>query len=171
MVEDVFGLRFALNYHDWGGWVDQPAANRKDFNNNELTNARVRALWQVTDRFDVNGTLIVHRNEGGGMNIVNLRPNSASLYQSFIDPELETPYVDDYNHYNITAVYEFESFSLTSATGFTETERLRVGARYFKEDQLSADPAWSCLVGTCLMRTGLVTLMNLVPSRPNHVQV
>jgi iron complex outermembrane receptor protein len=131
VVEDVFGLRFALNYHDWGGWIDQPAANREDFNDNEMANARVRALWQLNDHFDINGTLIVHRNEGGGMNIVNLRPNSKSLYQSFIDPALETPYVDDYNHYNITAVYDFDSFSLTSATGFTDTERYVAGARRF----------------------------------------
>ncbi len=129
VVEDVFGLRLALNYHSWGGWVDQPAADRKDFNDNELANLRMRALWQINDRFDINGTLIVHRNEGGGMNIVNLRPNSESLYQSSIDPTLKTPYVDDYNHYNLTAVYEFNSFSFTSVTGFTDTERYRVGAR------------------------------------------
>ena len=129
VVKDVFGLRFVLNYHDWGGWIDQPAADRKDVNDNRMANARVRALWQINDRFDINGTLIVHRNEGGGMNIVNLRPNSESHYQSFIDPALETPYADDYNHYNLTAVYEFDTFSLTSATGFTDTYRFRIGAR------------------------------------------
>jgi len=131
LVQDVFALRFVLNYHDWGGWIDQPAADRENINDNKYTDARLRALWRINDRFDINGTLIVHRNEGGGMNIVNLPPYSKSLVQTFIDPALETPYEDDYDHYNLTATYDFDSATLVSATAYTDSWRYRASSRRF----------------------------------------
>jgi outer membrane receptor protein involved in Fe transport len=131
VVADVFGLRLALNHHDWGGWIDQPAADREDINDNKLTDARLRARWQANDRFTVDGSLIVHRNEGGGSNIVNLPPYSESLFRTFIDPALETPYVDDYDHYNLTASYAFDQVELLSATGFTGADQFGVTSRRF----------------------------------------
>ncbi len=137
LVEDTFGLRLAVSYHDWGGWIDQPAANRKDFNDNQMIDARLRALWRVNDRFEINGTVNVHQNDGGGANIVNLPPYAESLYQAFIDPELKTPYIDDHNHYSLTATYEFDACTLLSATAYTNTHRLRTGTRRFVfEDEL-----------------------------------
>lgn len=132
IAKDVFALRLAVNYQDWGGWIDQPAAGREDINDNKLRDARLRALWRINDRFDVNGTVIVHRNDGDGLNVANLPPYEDSYLQTFIDPSLETPFADNYEHYNLTISYDFDSATLLSATGFTGTSQHGTGSRRFE---------------------------------------
>ncbi len=120
IVSDVFGVRIAGTYQDWGGWIDQPAAGRRNFNDNRLLNLRARLLWRPTERFEVNGTAIFHRDDGGGKNVVNILPYSRSLFQSFIDPTLDTLFEDDYDHYSLTMSYDFGPLTLLSATGYTQ---------------------------------------------------
>ncbi len=129
LVNDVLGLRLSGSYMNWGGWIDQPAANRKDFNDNELINVRARALFRPSDRFDVNGTIIIHRNKGGGKNIANLLPYHDSLFQSFVDPTLKTPFRDEYDHFNLTMRYDLGPATLVSATGRTNAENFNWDTR------------------------------------------
>lgn len=129
LVSDVLGLRFAGTYQNWGGWIDHPAAGRKDINDNELINFRTRALWRPTERLEVNATAIVHRNEGGGKNIVNMMPLHESLFRSFIDPMAATPFEDDYEHFNLSMNYDFGPVTLVSATGYTQSDNYNVDTR------------------------------------------
>lgn len=129
VIQDVLGLRFAGTYQNWGGWIDQPAAGRKDINDNELINFRTRALWRPTEQLEINATAIVHRNEGGGKNIVNMAPYHESLFRSFIDPTLATPFHDDYDHFNLSASYDFGPVTLVSASGYTDSDNYNVDTR------------------------------------------
>lgn len=129
ILEDVLGLRFAGTYQNWGGWIDQPAAGRKDINDNELINFRTRALWRPMEQLEVNATAIIHRNEGGGKNIVNMAPLHESLFRSFIDPTLATPFEDDYEHFNLSMDYDFGPVTLVSASGYTQSDNYNVDTR------------------------------------------
>lgn len=123
LVDGRFGIRIAANYEDTAGWIDQPTANQEDINNSDLTNVRVKSLWQINDAFSAKATVIVHRNEGDGYNYVNTGRNEDSLYVPALNPTVVTPYQDDYEHYGLTLDYDFGFASLISATSYTDMEK------------------------------------------------
>ncbi len=46
LVEDTLAVRISTEYKDRAGWIDQPATNKKDVNDSELENTRIKALWR-----------------------------------------------------------------------------------------------------------------------------
>lgn len=125
VVKDVFGLRVSGTFADIGGWVDQPAAGRKDINNQNLRNIRVKALFQPTDRFKVEGTVVVHRNDGDG--IAGGADADYNISYPNGDPLAKQFFVDDYNLYNVTASYDFGPATLLSSTSHIDSNKHTVG--------------------------------------------
>ena len=128
LVSDVFGIRVSGTYENAGGWIDQPAAGRSDINDNELANVRAKALWRLSDSMTVKGAAIVHRNEGGGYNFVNLPPREDSMFSPRVDSQAETPFSDDYEIYSLTGTYDFERASLLLTSAYTNLDRAYVDA-------------------------------------------
>jgi iron complex outermembrane recepter protein len=134
LVRDVFGLRVAGTYEDKSGWIDQPLRGRADINDSELYNVRVKALWLPTQKLKVAGMINVHRNDGGGSNVVNQEPHDDSIFlqalgwngQTF-DRLTPTDYTDEYELYNLTATYDLgfaELLSSTSHAALTSVQSL-----------------------------------------------
>jgi len=123
IVEDVFGLRFSGTYDNSDGWVDVPTASRENINDNNLVNAKVKALWRPVDALEVKGTIIVHRNEGGGGNAVFSAQKEDSNAVISVDRLAEIPFSDDYEFYNLTANYDFGFANLLSATSYSEQDK------------------------------------------------
>jgi iron complex outermembrane recepter protein len=133
VVDEVLAFRVAGTYKNKGGWIDQPAIDKNNINDNELTNVRVKALWQAANRLSVNAMTIHHRNEAGGSNVVNLRPISDSQFQTAADPTLSPGLEDDYDVYNLTINYQFDFATLTSSTSSIDLDKAFFNRTIFLE--------------------------------------
>ncbi|MCG8502978.1 MAG: TonB-dependent receptor [Sphingomonadales bacterium] len=150
IIEDSFGIRITATHENLGGWIDQPGAGLEDFNDSEQTNVRVRVRFVASEDFEVNGTAIISRSSGNGRYTVNVRPSNLSQFQSFIEPDLETPFTDNYEHFNLTIRYDFAGLSLVSATGYTSGDGSFVDTRRltFAGDFLPPFPSSQLFVNT-----------------------
>lgn len=121
LVEDELALRVVGTYDHLGGWIDQPAVGRENFNDQDGSDIRVKGLWRPTANFAVNATAVVHRID----NSVNTGEDEAGNYtQPFF--QLTTPQMsDDYDIYNLTLTYDFPSVRLLSTTSSIEQDRVQ----------------------------------------------
>ena len=126
VIDDVLAFRVAATYKDTAGWIDQPAAGAEDINDSELSNIRIKGLWQASDDMTVKATVIRHRNNAGG-NTVNLGPRGDSNFQSSVDRSLINRITDDYDLYNLTVNYDLGFASLISASSYVDIEKLQAG--------------------------------------------
>ena len=127
VIDDVMAFRLAATYSDQDGWIDQPATGRENINDSELSNIRLKGLWEPADNLSISLLTIRHRSNGGYNNeIVTFLPIEDSQYQSAVDASLsDNKIVDDYDLYNITIEYDLGFAELTSATSYFENEKLR----------------------------------------------
>jgi iron complex outermembrane recepter protein len=134
IAKEVFGIRIAATYEDKAGWIDKPAIGENDFNDNEVKNARLKALWRPTPDLALRGLVNIHRNEGGGTNSVNLQPLRESRFQSAFDPAVPTDYSDEYEIYNLTGTYDLKFAELLSSTSRTESEGVFARTQFLDGD-------------------------------------
>ena len=123
VIDDVLAFRLAASYKNKDGWIDQPAINAKDINDSELTNIRLRGIWQASENSIVHFSAIRHRNDGGGTNIVNLDPVSESLHQVAVDPTLSPSFTDDYDIYNVSVNFDLGFATLKSLSSYIDIEK------------------------------------------------
>ena len=131
VIDDKLAFKVAATYKNKSGWIDQPAVDKEDINNHELTNIRLKGLLQATDDLTVKGTAIHHRSQGGGINVVNLGPVSDSNFQAAVDPTASPQFTDDYSLYNITFNYDLNFATLTSASSYVDIDRTFQSASQF----------------------------------------
>ncbi len=128
VVQDVFGLRLVGNFGDLGGWVDQPAAGRKDTNNQELREVRLKGLWQPTQELTVKGMVYLHRNKGDG-----IASSTDENYQldAATDATRRLPFTSDFDVYNLTASYDLPAFTLLSSSTYVDNAaQLSISQKY-----------------------------------------
>ena len=123
VVADKFAVRIAANHKDIGGWIDQLLVDDENFNDEEVTNIRIRGLLQVMDGLDVDATVVRHRSDAGGSKLVNVGESSESNYLSILsDPDgegasLNSPGISyEYDVYNITVSYDMGFATLVSSS-------------------------------------------------------
>ena len=56
LAENVFGIRFSGGIETRAGWAEAPDVDDQDLNEEELSNWRVKALWQPSDTIEVSAT-------------------------------------------------------------------------------------------------------------------
>lgn len=125
-VTDTFGVRVAAKYENIAGWIDQPSAGRENINDSESKHVRVKALFAPTDKIRLKAMAEIHRNDGGGSNIVNQEPLGESNFRQAFDPLAPIGYYDDYDIYNLTATFDLgfaELLSSTSTASFEGNQR------------------------------------------------
>lgn len=126
IVEDKLAVRVAGTLANIGGWIDQPDAGRSDINDQLMRHIRAKALWQATDDLTVEGTVVVHRNEGHGVNVG--ADAHYNVYYPSGDADARQSFRDDYTIYNGTLTYDFGGVQLLSSTSWMNTTRHNVGA-------------------------------------------
>jgi iron complex outermembrane recepter protein len=124
MVGDKLGMRIAGYFENASGWIDRPATSAEDINDSELIDVRTRVLWKPAEALEINGTVVVHRNDAGAQNVVNLDPRSDSNFLTQGDPAVPTDVRDDFDLYSLTATYDFGAASLLSATSYLDMDKL-----------------------------------------------
>jgi iron complex outermembrane recepter protein len=116
VVDQKFGLRVAGTYENTGGWIDLPAAGRKDINDADLFNVRVKGLWNVTPAVSLAGTVIVHRNDVGSQD--GGEDSQGNAYRPPFASTLEQPTTNDYQLYGLTGNADLGGVELLSATSY-----------------------------------------------------
>jgi outer membrane receptor protein involved in Fe transport len=116
LIDGQLALRVAGTFQHDGGWIDQPAAQRENINYGDLTNVRIKGLWQPSAQLSVLGMVIINRNtrgmdfsDGGSPGQFTQR-----FYQT-TSPEIHA----DYDLYSLTVTYDIGSFGqLTNVLGY-----------------------------------------------------
>lgn len=106
LVPGRFAVRATAGYHDNAGWIDQ--VNRRDANDSENQNYRVRVLGQFSDEFSVGVDTWVSRFDAGA-------PDQGVNWdrsQSAVDQ----PISSDYDVYALRLNYDGPGFAVSSVT-------------------------------------------------------
>ncbi len=119
VVHGKFGLRIASTFEHGGGWIDQPAADRDDFNGQDLINVRVKGLWQPLPQFKINAMALVHRNDTALSIGEDDDGNFLQTFNFTTTPRTK----DDYGVYNLTGTYDFSTVRVLSATSYLEQDK------------------------------------------------
>lgn len=115
LLANTLGLRIVGTYGDIGGWVDQPAAGRSNINNQNLRDVRVKALWQPSTALSVKTLVEVHRDSSNGSNAGADANYDLALA---VYPTLATPFVSNFNVYNLAISYDLPAVNLLSSTTY-----------------------------------------------------
>lgn len=117
VVEGEFGIRIASTFGNSGGFIDMPVLDRKDVNNQDMQQVRVKALWQPSERFDARATVIVHKNESDvGIDIADEDLNLVIQPSEMFVEGL--PFHDKAEHYNLALNYDAGFARLLSSSTY-----------------------------------------------------
>ena len=135
VLADRLAFRVAASHKDKGGWIDQFPTGRENSNDEVASNIRIKGLFQATENFTIDTTVIRNRSEVGNPNIVNVGSiGDSKYYQLTPAPEdrggksISPERTYDYEVYNISASYDFGFATLLSSSTKYDIE-LDEGAR------------------------------------------
>ena len=124
LIEGQLGFRVASTFEHDGGWINEPAADQENINAQNLTNVRLKALWQPSTQLMVSGMAIVNR-DNRGMDFSD--SNSPSTFTQVFGLTTVPKAKNDYELYDLTVAYDFSSAArLTNTLGY-----LRLAAPQF----------------------------------------
>lgn len=115
LVGQRLALRISGEYDHDGGWINLPSASQTDINQDNLSDTRIQALWQASDRFQASVLEIIHRKS-----VVNAQGENAAgdLVQAFNLATVPSGR-DRYNLSAITLQYDLaQAGKLLSATTY-----------------------------------------------------
>lgn len=117
IVADAFGIRLAGTVDHEGGWVDQPAADLKNINSQNIADFRLQALWEPSPGLAINLTQVIHRaafTPDIGEDPIGVFTQSFNL--------TTTPNVEkNYGISNLAVTYDFAAAQLLSSTTYVKT--------------------------------------------------
>lgn len=116
LIENKLGLRVAGTYDHKGGWIDQPAALQEDINGQNLTNVRVKGLWQPSPQFTASAMAEIYRDNRSMDAAEDAQGNFTQAFNLTTTPKVE----DDHDIFNLTLTYDFPSVRILSSTSYIE---------------------------------------------------
>jgi outer membrane receptor protein involved in Fe transport len=124
LIDNQLGLRIAGAFDHEGGWVNQPTADRKDINDQNLADVRIKGLWKPTPRFALSALAEIHRNNTTPDSGEDSNGNYTQTFGLTTTPRLR----DDYEIYNLTLTHDFQAVRLVSTT--TDVHQNRVSSDF-----------------------------------------
>lgn len=118
MVAGKFAARFVAGYEDRGGWIDRPNLNEGNANDGEINNYRLKLRAQPVDNLTIDLAAWLSRED--------YDENNSALEDRTHNSPLHEPVSVDYDLYGLTVGYDFDAFSLTSATSHLTFENSSV---------------------------------------------
>ncbi|MFW2852510.1 TonB-dependent receptor [Sphingomonas sp. TX0543] len=109
-VSDGIALRVSGIYENLGGWIDAPTAGRRNINNGELFEIRVKGLIHLTDSLSLTPMVQIHRNDVGSLS--NGENADANLILPAFAPDAVQPASNDHELYSLTANWDLEGVNL-----------------------------------------------------------
>ncbi len=120
IIDDELAMRVVGTYVNRGGWMEQPALDRENINDEELAELRTRLRWLAGERLEMNATAIVHRGNSGAPSTGE--DDQGNYSQAFSDPTTPSG-GHDYELYNLTLDYDLDVAHLLSTTSYVDAER------------------------------------------------
>jgi iron complex outermembrane receptor protein len=93
VLDDVLGFRVAATSDHEGGWVDQPAIERSNINDSNLTDVRVIGLWKPVAELTVSATGEIHRDDRGS----NIGEDANGNYTQYFNQPTTPRIKDDFD--------------------------------------------------------------------------
>ena len=119
LVEDRLGLRMSGTYEQGGGWIDQPAADREDYNDQKLSDLRIKGLWKPTERLSAGVMALIHRNDGPN----NAREDDVGNFTQVFNLTTTPSARDDYDVYNVTLSYDLPVVRIIGTMSYIEQDK------------------------------------------------
>jgi len=119
VIEDILGLRVAGTFDHEGGWIDQPAADQRNFNAQNLVDVRFKGLWQISPAFTANAMAVIHRNDAPP----NLGEDPSGNYTQYFDQQITPGGSDNYNLYNLSLAYDFNAARVLNTTSYVDQNK------------------------------------------------
>ncbi|HEV8331159.1 MAG TPA: TonB-dependent receptor [Steroidobacteraceae bacterium] len=110
LIQGKLGARAVLGYSYGGGWID--SVNKKDANDAEVINARLKIAARPTEDFYVGVTGWISRSDFGAP--------SLSTDEDTFPGHISQPMSTDYDVLGLKLGYDFSAFSLTSMTSYID---------------------------------------------------
>lgn len=107
---DRTAVRATLSTRDTSGWIDNPALGEDGINGEESFSGRLSLRTELTDRLILDATYIRQKVDSDGVSKGDKNSNHVGGV-----PE---PRSDELDIFNVTATYNFEAVTLTSATSY-----------------------------------------------------
>ncbi len=147
IVEDKFAIRVVGEFDNSGGWIDQPAQSLSNINHENVTNVRVKTLWQPAEQLSVATMVVIHDNQIGAPN--QGEDENGNYRQAFDGVLTPTATGDEtYEIYNLNIGYDFGSVRFLSSTNYIDQEALQRGLTVFSpvSGPASEEPLWHFLM-------------------------
>lgn len=139
LIEGQLGIRVAGTFEHDGGWINEPVAKQENINAQNLTNVRLKALWQPSAQLTVSGMAVVNRNDRG-MDFSD--SNSPSTFTQVFGLTTVPKAKNDYELYNLTAGYDFASVArLTNTLGYVRLSAPQFAVSAFFLTAANSPPA------------------------------
>ncbi|HEV8333476.1 MAG TPA: TonB-dependent receptor [Steroidobacteraceae bacterium] len=110
LIQGKLGARAVLGYSYGGGWID--SVNKKDANDAEVINARLKIAARPTEDFYAGLTGWISRTDFGAP--------SLSTDEDTFPGHIRQPMSTDYDVLGLKLGYDFAAFSLTSMTSYID---------------------------------------------------
>jgi len=114
LLDNQLGLRIAGQFDHEGGWIDQPAANQHDINDQNTTDVRAKLLWQPSQPFSASGMAEIHRDRQVPSISEDTDANFTQVFGLTTTPRV----TDNYNLYNLTMTEDLGSVRLLNSTTY-----------------------------------------------------
>ena len=122
LIEDKLGIRVSGVFENAGGWVDQPLAQQDDINDSTVTSVRAKVLFEPTDAFQLLGTAMVFRLDGGLVSTDGLGNIENNEFQQVFGLTSTPSRDENYEIYSLTGTYDFGPVNLVSITSYVELD-------------------------------------------------
>lgn len=109
------GLRVVGDFDHEGGWIDEPAANIKNFNSADIVNVRIEGLWQPMSRLTVKLMQLIDRNSFG---INHGEDAQLGIYDPVFGVTTPGHGQRQGNLTNLAITYDFDSLRLLSSSTY-----------------------------------------------------
>ncbi len=116
IISDTAGLRIAAIFDRSGGWIDQPAAQRSDFNDQNAKTVYVKGLWQASDTVSAHSLVLLHRNVVASNIGEDENGNYEQVFNLLTYPTVE----DRFNLYSLNLSWNTGLFNLVSSTSYLD---------------------------------------------------
>lgn len=119
-IGDTLAVRIAGEADHEGGWIDQPDANAKDINYQNMTDVRAKVLWKPSDALRVNALVNIHRNSAGSPNYGD---DPGETYSQTLGRTTVPRIDDDFDIYNLLVTYDFNSFEIINSASYDKSRK------------------------------------------------
>ncbi|MEM6796554.1 MAG: TonB-dependent receptor, partial [Acidobacteriota bacterium] len=136
---ETSAMRVAAYYTGFGGYIDAVQPNlsvRDDVNSGERIGARLSFRFEPNERLTITPRLIYQELETDGWNRIdayNILANPFTTTRPAVDlgereqfTQTEEPFSDEFLLFDLNIEYEFDNFTLTSVTSYTDRDVLVV---------------------------------------------